>query len=285
MDGLCAEMAGGDEIIRIVKAAQSDIASFGVGIFEAQRRTALAAKGTLRNRRACIPIRLRKPLPLLLAHVDESRSHATGCPLAHPAMAKIGVAVLERERIAHPSALAPTRKCFCHCAGIQGNLRRATALHIISYAIIYLAMSEDLGFLIGDTARLMRRAFDERVRTQGITRAQWRVLGLLHRFGGCTQVNLAEMMDVEPITAGRMIDRLQEAGLVERRADPADRRAWRIHLTLNGESKLEELRPTALSLFEDAVSGLDDSQQAQLEAMLNVMRSNLTRKPAEVVHG
>lgn len=146
-------------------------------------------------------------------------------------------------------------------------------------------MSEDLGFLIGDTARLMRRAFDERVRTQGITRAQWRVLGLLHRFGGCTQVNLAEMMDVEPITAGRMIDRLQEAGLVERRADPADRRAWRIHLTLNGESKLEELRPTALSLFEDAVSGLDDSQQAQLEAMLNVMRSNLTRKPAEVVHG
>lgn len=146
-------------------------------------------------------------------------------------------------------------------------------------------MSEDLGFLIGDTARLMRRAFDERVRTQGITRPQWRVLGLLARFGGSTQVALAEMMDVEPITLGRMIDRLQEAGLVERRADPADRRAWRIHLTARGEASLDELRPTALSLFQDAVSGLSDAQQAELEAMLNVMRSNLTRRPAEAVNG
>ena len=76
-------------------------------------------------------------------------------------------------------------------------------------------MSEDLGFLIGDTARLMRRAFDERVRNKGITRPQWRVLGLLNRFGGSTQVTLAEMMDVEPITLGRMIDRLQDAGLIE----------------------------------------------------------------------
>jgi DNA-binding MarR family transcriptional regulator len=146
-------------------------------------------------------------------------------------------------------------------------------------------MSEDLGFLIADTARLMRRAFDERVRTHGMTRAQWRVLGLLLRFGGSTQVTLAEMMDVEPITAARMIDRLQEAGLVERRADPSDRRAWRIHLTAKGESKLEELRPTALSLYEDAVSGLNQAQQAELETMLNIIRSNLTRKSSETSHG
>jgi DNA-binding MarR family transcriptional regulator len=146
-------------------------------------------------------------------------------------------------------------------------------------------MSEDLGFLIADTARLMRRAFDERVRTHGMTRAQWRVLGLLLRFGGSTQVTLAEMMDVEPITAARMIDRLQEAGLVERRADPSDRRAWRIHLTAKGESKLEELRPTAFSLYEDAVSGLNQAQQAELETMLNIIRSNLTRKSAETTHG
>jgi DNA-binding MarR family transcriptional regulator len=146
-------------------------------------------------------------------------------------------------------------------------------------------MSEDLGFLIGDTARLMRRAFDERVRTKGITRPQWRVLGLLSRFGGSTQVALAEMMDVEPITLGRMIDRLQEAELVERRADPADRRAWRVHLTPKGERNLDELRPTAISLFEDAVSGLNVAQQAELETMLNIMRSNLTRKPVEAANG
>jgi DNA-binding MarR family transcriptional regulator len=146
-------------------------------------------------------------------------------------------------------------------------------------------MSEDLGFLIGDAARLMRRAFDERVRTKGITRPQWRVLGLLNRFGGSTQVALAEMMDVEPITLGRMIDRLQDAGLVERRADPADRRAWRIHLTPNGEANLVELKPTALALYDDAVSGLSAEQQAELEAMLNVIRSNLTRRAPEVANG
>jgi DNA-binding MarR family transcriptional regulator len=146
-------------------------------------------------------------------------------------------------------------------------------------------MSEDLGFLIGDTARLMRRAFDERVRTKGITRPQWRVLGLLSRFGGSTQVVLAEMMDVEPITLGRMIDRLQEADMVERRADPADRRAWRIHLTAKGDACLNDLRPTALALFEDAVNGLSRAQQDELEAMLNIMRSNLTRRAPEAAHG
>lgn len=146
-------------------------------------------------------------------------------------------------------------------------------------------MSEDLGFLIGDTARLMRRAFDERVRTQGITRPQWRVLGLLSRFGGSTQVVLAEMMDVEPITLGRMIDRLQEAGMVERRADPADRRAWRIHLTTKGDTCLNDLRPTALALFEDAVNGLSRAQQDELETMLNIMRSNLTRRAPEAANG
>lgn len=146
-------------------------------------------------------------------------------------------------------------------------------------------MSEDLGFLIGDTARLMRRAFDERVRNKGITRPQWRVMGLLHRFGGSTQVALAEMMDVEPITLGRMIDRLQDAGLVERRADPNDRRAWRIFLTPSGELRLEDLKPLATELFADAVSGLNEAQQAELEAMLEIIRLNLTRKAPEAANG
>ncbi|HEX4874733.1 MAG TPA: MarR family transcriptional regulator [Sphingorhabdus sp.] len=146
-------------------------------------------------------------------------------------------------------------------------------------------MSEDLGFLIGDTARLMRRAFDERVRNKGITRPQWRVLGLLNRFGGSTQVTLAEMMDVEPITLGRMIDRMQDAGLVERRADPNDRRAWRIHLTPIGESRLDDLKPLATELFADAVSGLTNKQQADLEAMLDIIRLNLTRKSPEAANG
>ena len=146
-------------------------------------------------------------------------------------------------------------------------------------------MSDDLGFLIGDAARLLRRSFDTRAKTMGVTRPQWRVLALLKRFDGSTQVTMADMLDVEPITLGRMVDRLQEAGLVERRADPADRRAWRLHLTPTGEQKIEALRPTALALFDDALAGLNGAQRSELESMLNVIRANLTRKPIEVSHG
>lgn len=145
-------------------------------------------------------------------------------------------------------------------------------------------MSDDLGFLLGDAARLLRRSFDERARVMGVTRPQWRVLALLKRFDGSTQVTVADMLDVEPITLGRMVDRLQDAGLVERRADPADRRSWRLHLTPEGEQKIEALRPTALALFDDALAGLDAAQRLELEAMLNIIRANLTRKPLEVSH-
>ena len=147
------------------------------------------------------------------------------------------------------------------------------------------SMSDDLGFLLGDAARLLRRSFDERARVLGVTRPQWRVLALLNRFGGSTQVTIADMLDVEPITLGRMVDRMQDAGLVERRADPADRRSWRLHLTTEGEQKIEALRPTALALFDDAMAGLDETQRLELETMLNIVRANLTRKPLEVSHG
>ena len=146
-------------------------------------------------------------------------------------------------------------------------------------------MSDDLGFLLGDAARLLRRSFDERARAIGVTRPQWRVLALLKRFDGSTQVTVADMLDVEPITLGRMVDRMQDAGMVERRADPADRRRWRLHLTAEGEQKIEALRPTALALFDDAMAGLDEAQRLELEAMLNMVRANLTRKPLEVSHG
>jgi DNA-binding MarR family transcriptional regulator len=146
-------------------------------------------------------------------------------------------------------------------------------------------MSDDLGFLLGDAARLLRRSFDERARALGITRPQWRVLALLKRFDGSTQVTMADMLDVEPITMGRMIDRLQNAGFIERRADPTDRRAWRIHLTATGNDKIEELKPLAKDLFGDALAGLSLKQQSELETMLNIIRENLTRHPQEVANG
>ena len=147
------------------------------------------------------------------------------------------------------------------------------------------SVTDDIGFLLGDAARLVRRSFDQRARAIGVTRPQWRVLALLKRFDGSTQTNLADMLDVEPITLGRMVDRLQDADLVERRADPKDRRAWRLHLTAKGRAKIKELQPTASAMFADALDGLNESKQAELETMLNIIRSNLTRKPVEAANG
>jgi DNA-binding MarR family transcriptional regulator len=146
-------------------------------------------------------------------------------------------------------------------------------------------MSDDIGFLLGDAARLLRRAFDERARTMGVTRPQWRVLALLKRFDGSTQVTIADMLEVEPITLGRMIDRLQDAELVERRADPKDRRAWRLHLTAKGRAKITELQPTASAMFAEALNGISEAKQTELEEMLNIIRSNLARKPMEAANG
>jgi MarR family transcriptional regulator for hemolysin len=162
------------------------------------------------------------------------------------------------------------------------NHRRDIAYNMHDYYID--EMSDDIGFLLGDAARLLRRAFDERARALGVTRPQWRVLALLRRFPASNQIALADMLDVEPITLGRMVDRLQDAGLVERRADPTDRRAWRLYLTAKGEAKIKDLQPTAHALFVDALHGLDAQKQAELKDMLNIIRANLTRKPLEAAN-
>ncbi|MEO7681457.1 MAG: MarR family transcriptional regulator, partial [Sphingomonas sp.] len=125
-------------------------------------------------------------------------------------------------------------------------------------------MSDTLGFLIGDVSRLMRKRFDERARAIGVTRPQWRTLTKLSRAEGINQGGLAELLEVEPITLCRMIDRLEEAGLVERRRDPHDRRAWRIYLTDKARPLIEQLRVVADGLFEDALDGLAGADRAVL---------------------
>ena len=132
--------------------------------------------------------------------------------------------------------------------------------------------------MISQVARLMRRAFDERVRETGATRPQWQVLNLLSRYEGINQGGLAEMLEVEPITLGRMIDRLQDAELVERRADPADRRAWRLHVTPKGNALITALRPYGQETLEQALEGIDAARRADLMAILVRIRANLSRK-------
>lgn len=153
--------------------------------------------------------------------------------------------------------------------------------------IIWLPMSDSLGFLISDVSRLMRRRFDERARLIGVTRAQWRTLTTLSRNEGINQGGLADLLEVEPITLCRMIDRLEEAGLVERRRDPADRRAWLIFLTTKAHPLLAQLRGLADGMIEDALQGLDDERRAALMETLGVIRTNLntTIESDEAGHG
>ena len=94
---------------------------------------------------------------------------------------------------------------------------------------------EYIGVVLSDVARLLRTEFDRRVRRLGITRAQWLVLTRLHRRPGASHSELAEMMEVEKATAGRMIDRLVANGWVERRSEPGDKRVKRVYLTVEAE--------------------------------------------------
>ena len=139
-------------------------------------------------------------------------------------------------------------------------------------------MDENIGTLLAQVSRLLRRSFDERARGIGVTRPQWQVLSLLKIHAGSNQGSLAELLEVEPITLGRMIDRLQEAELVERRADPTDRRAWRIFLTDKGEGLLDKLRPFGLDTLTQALEGVSETERDQFMATLARVRSNLSRK-------
>jgi len=139
------------------------------------------------------------------------------------------------------------------------------------------AMVENVGFLMGDVSRLMRRRFDERARKSGATGPQWRTLKMLERHEGLNQGQLAELLEVEPITCCRMIDRLEEAELAERRRDPADRRAWRIYLTDKARPVLAELHDVAGEMIEAALHGLSEAERDALTAALNTIRSNITQ--------
>ena len=134
---------------------------------------------------------------------------------------------------------------------------------------------EDLPFEIGETAHALRRAFDRRAAALGVTRAQWKVLLRLTRMPGLRQVELADMLDVEPITLSRIVDRLEEAGHVERVADPADRRAWRLQVTEKAKPLVAKLRALGSELVEDAFAGLAPEDIERVREVLARVRENI----------
>jgi MarR family transcriptional regulator, transcriptional regulator for hemolysin len=137
------------------------------------------------------------------------------------------------------------------------------------------ATTDTIGVLVTDAARLLRRRFDLRARGIGVSRAQWQVLIALARSEGINQAALAERLEVETITVGRMVDRLEDAGLVERRADPADRRAWRLFLTPRAHPLLAELQTVAVAVRAEMLAGFSGDDQAALHGLLMRLRANL----------
>lgn len=134
---------------------------------------------------------------------------------------------------------------------------------------------ETVPFEIAETAHALRRSFDRRAATLGVTRAQWKVLFRLSRQPGLRQVELADKLDVEPITLSRIIDRLAEAGLVERTPDPADRRAWRLQVTETAQPLIAKLRTLADGLIDDAFTGVSDDEMDRMRINLARIRENL----------
>ncbi|MGD8341247.1 MAG: MarR family transcriptional regulator [Gammaproteobacteria bacterium] len=140
---------------------------------------------------------------------------------------------------------------------------------------------KDIGFLLADVSRLMRRDFDRRVRGLSMTQVQWRAIAHLIREEGINQSALADRLDVAPITLGRLIDRLETAGWVRREPDPADRRACRLYLTPKAEPILDEMRAHARDFLEDAMSGVPSATQRQLVTALERIKQNLITTAAD----
>lgn len=143
-------------------------------------------------------------------------------------------------------------------------------------------LTRSLGFLLADVSRLVRQRFDSRASGLGLTRAQWRVLAQLRRREGINQTALAEILEIEPITLGRHIDRLVDKGFVERRSDPADRRAWRLHLRAEVQPVLDRLREMSGLTSREALKGIPAEEADRLiETLLRIKANMLALDPAE----
>lgn len=134
-----------------------------------------------------------------------------------------------------------------------------------------------IGFLVHDVSRMRRTLFDQAMKPLGVTRAQWWVLANLSRNedNGMIQTDLARNMDLGKVTLGGLIDRLEQTGLVERRADPSDRRVKRIFITPRGYRVLEDMQSVGKALNTQIFAGLDYTDVHAAEDVLHRMKENL----------
>lgn len=138
-------------------------------------------------------------------------------------------------------------------------------------------MDPNIAFLCLDISRLFRKHFAEMAREFGGTGAQWRALNIVKRFPGINQGALADRLDVEPITACRLVDRLEQSELIERRRDPADRRAWQLFVTEAALPITQSMQEVGTKLLDKATDDMDGDEIATLLRLLEHVRDNLAK--------
>jgi MarR family transcriptional regulator for hemolysin len=143
--------------------------------------------------------------------------------------------------------------------------------------MLQASKNKEFGFILNDVARLLRTYADYRAAQFGMTRAQWAVLVRLDRSEGLNQSELAEMLDLQPITLTRLLDKLCDSGLIERRPDPDDRRAKRLFLTSAARPLLEQLGSLGENTMASALEGVAPEDVERMVSQLEVMRENLRR--------
>jgi MarR family transcriptional regulator, transcriptional regulator for hemolysin len=140
-----------------------------------------------------------------------------------------------------------------------------------------LSLNREFAFILNDVARLLRTYADHRAAQFGITRAQWVVLVRVQRSEGLNQSELAEILDLQPITLTRLLDKLCDSGLIERRPDPADRRAKRLFLTAAARPLLERLAILGEETMANTLAGVEPEGVEQMVSKLAVVKDNLRR--------
>jgi MarR family transcriptional regulator for hemolysin len=132
-----------------------------------------------------------------------------------------------------------------------------------------------LGFLLHDVARFLRKRFEQHARGLGLTRSQWQVLAFLAPNEGIHQGGLADILEIEPITLVRILDKLESRRLIERRQHPTDRRIWLLYLTSEAHPVLEQMRQLGDVTRSEALAGIPEEERAHLIEMLSLMKKNL----------
>jgi MarR family transcriptional regulator for hemolysin len=147
------------------------------------------------------------------------------------------------------------------------------------------SIEREVAFNINDVARLLKTYADQRARDFGMTRAQWAVLARVEKSEGLKQTELADTLDLQPITVTRLIDRLCDNGLIERRSDPDDRRAKRLYLTPAARPVLDDLARLGTDLMARVLAGLEAAAVEQLLSQLLTLKTNLRNAIAARANG